>query len=85
MRRRFWLGIAAVTLVALGSVVAAVLVYSDDRNDFDQMQHEEAVRAAHQAEAVAAVSVGKLATAAAFCPYAEGRRTSTSSRRSDEP
>src|SRR6185295_7914934 len=28
VRRRFWLGIAAVTLVALGSVLAAVLVYS---------------------------------------------------------
>ena len=66
MRRRFWLGIAAVTLVALGSVLAAVLVYSDDRDDFDRMQHEEAVRAAHQAEAVAAISVGKLSTAAAF-------------------
>ncbi|HEU4739108.1 MAG TPA: CHASE domain-containing protein, partial [Solirubrobacterales bacterium] len=66
MRRRFWLGIAAVTLVALGSVVAAMLVYSDDRDDFDRMQHEEAVRAAHQAEAVAAISVGKLSTAAAF-------------------
>ena len=66
MRRRFWLGIAAVTLVALGSVLAAIVVYSDDRNDFDQMQHEEAVRAAHQAEAAAAVSVAKLSTAAAF-------------------
>lgn len=66
MRRRFWLGIAAVTLVALGSVLAAILVYENDREDFDQMQHEEAVRAAHQAEAVAAVSIGKLSTAAAF-------------------
>ncbi|HEY3435968.1 MAG TPA: CHASE domain-containing protein, partial [Solirubrobacterales bacterium] len=66
MRRRFWLGIAAVTLVALGSVLAAILVYENDRDDLDQMQHEEAVRAAHQAEAVAAVSVGKLSTAAAF-------------------
>ena len=66
MRRRFWLGIAAVTLVALGSVLAAILLYQGDRDDFEQMQHEEAVRAAHQAEAVAAVSVGKLSTAAAF-------------------
>jgi diguanylate cyclase (GGDEF)-like protein len=66
MRRRFWLGIAAVTLVALGSVLAAIVVYSDDQGDFDQMQQEEAMRAAHQAESVAAVSVGKLATAAAF-------------------
>jgi len=66
VRRRFWLGIAAVMLVALGSVLAAILVYDDDRDDFGQMQHEEAVRAAHQAEAVAAVSVAKLSTAAAF-------------------
>jgi diguanylate cyclase (GGDEF)-like protein len=66
VRRRFWLGIAAVTLVALGSVLAAVLVYLDDHSDFHEMQREEAVRAAHQAEAAAAVSVGKLSTAAAF-------------------
>lgn len=66
MRRRFWAGIAAVALIAVGSVAAAVLVYEDDRDDFHLMQREEAVRAAHQAEAVAAVSVGKLSTAAAF-------------------
>ena len=66
MRRRFWLGIAAVTLVALGSVIAAVLVYSDDQGDFDRRQHEEAMRAAHQMEAVAALSVDQLTSAAAF-------------------
>jgi hypothetical protein len=54
MRRRFWLKIAAVTLVALGSVLAAIFVYSDDRSDFDQRQRDEALRAAHQMEAVAA-------------------------------
>jgi len=46
MRRRFWLGITAVVLVAVGSVLAAFLVYQDDRDDFDQMQTAEAVRAA---------------------------------------
>ncbi|HEU4598481.1 MAG TPA: diguanylate cyclase [Solirubrobacterales bacterium] len=66
MRRRFWVEIVAVALVAVGSVAAAALVYLDDRDDFHLMQREEAVRAAHQAEAVAAVSVGKLSTAAAF-------------------
>jgi hypothetical protein len=54
VRRRFWLGIAAVTLVAVGSVLAAALVYHDDRGDFDERQREEAMRAAHQMEAVAA-------------------------------
>ena len=66
MRRRFWLGIAAVTLVALGSVLAALLVYADDRDDFDQRQRDEAMRAAHQVEAVAGLSVGQLTSAAAF-------------------
>ena len=66
MRRRFWLGIAAVTLVALGSVLAAILVYADDREEFDRKQHDEALRAAHQMEAVAGLSVDQLNSAAAF-------------------
>ncbi|HEU5104560.1 MAG TPA: diguanylate cyclase [Solirubrobacterales bacterium] len=66
MRRRFWLGIAAVTLVAVGSVVAAALVYFDDRDDFHEMQRQEAMRAAHQMEAVAELSVDQLTSAAAF-------------------
>ena len=66
MRRRFWLGIAAVTLVALGSVVAALLVYDNDNADFHDMQREEAMRAAHQMEAVAGLSVDQLDSAAAF-------------------
>jgi diguanylate cyclase (GGDEF)-like protein len=66
MRRRFWLGIAAVALVALGSVAAAALVYHDDRDDFEQTQREEAMRAAHQTEAVAGLSVDQLTSAAAF-------------------
>ena len=66
MRRRFWLGIAAVTMVALGSVLAAILVHADDRADFDRKQQDEAMRAAHQMEAVAGLSVGQLSSAAAF-------------------
>ncbi|HEX7280063.1 MAG TPA: diguanylate cyclase [Solirubrobacterales bacterium] len=66
MRQRFWIGIVAVTLVALGSVLAAILVYADDRRDFDQRQQDEALRAAHQMEAVAGLSVGQLTSAAAF-------------------
>jgi diguanylate cyclase (GGDEF)-like protein len=66
MRRRFWLGIAAVAAVAVGSVLAAVLVYVDDRDDFNQMQRDEAARAAHQMEAVATLSIDQLSSAAAF-------------------
>jgi len=66
MRRRLWLGIAAVTLVAVGSVLAAAVVYVDDQNDFERMQREEATRAAHQMEAVAGLSVDQLTSAAAF-------------------
>ncbi len=66
MRRRFWLGIAAVVLVAIGSVLVAFLVYADDRNDFDQRQQDEAFRASHQMETVAGLSVDQLTSAAAF-------------------
>jgi diguanylate cyclase (GGDEF)-like protein len=66
VRRRFWLGITAVALIAVGSVVAAALVYIDDHDDFEQVQREEAMRAAHQMEAVAGLSVDQLTSAAAF-------------------
>jgi diguanylate cyclase (GGDEF)-like protein len=66
MRTRFWISIAALAAIAVGSVVAAVGIYHNDRSDFHRMQRDEAVRAARQAEAMAALSVGKLATAAAF-------------------
>ncbi|HEX5989581.1 MAG TPA: diguanylate cyclase [Solirubrobacterales bacterium] len=66
MRRRFWLGIAAVILVALGSVLAAILVYADDREEFDRKQGNEALRAARQMETVAGLSVDQLTSAAAF-------------------
>jgi diguanylate cyclase len=66
MRLRFWLGFIAVLLIAAGSVSAALIVHADDSADFHQMQRDEATRAARQAEAVAALSVGQLASAAAF-------------------
>jgi diguanylate cyclase (GGDEF)-like protein len=72
MRKRFWIGIAAVLAIGLGSVVAALLVYLDDHRDFHRIQSEEAERAAHQAEAVAALSVGKLSTAAAIAQTQRG-------------
>ncbi|MDQ2629614.1 MAG: diguanylate cyclase [Actinomycetota bacterium] len=66
MSKRFWLGIAAATLVAVGSVLVGFLVYAEDREDLEQRQRDEATRAAHQMEAVAGLSVGQLTSAAAF-------------------
>ena len=66
MRLRFWVGLAAVLLVAVGSVVAALNVRSREDDRFHTTQREEALRAARQAEAVARLSVGELAGAAAF-------------------
>jgi diguanylate cyclase (GGDEF)-like protein len=66
MRMRSWLGLAAVLIFAIGSIVGGFLVYADDVDDFHAGQSADAVRAAHQAEAVAALSVGQLASAAAF-------------------
>lgn len=66
MRLRFWIGLAAVLLIAAGSVTAALIVSADDSADFHASQRDEAVRAAHQAESVASLSIGQLASAAAF-------------------
>jgi diguanylate cyclase (GGDEF)-like protein len=66
VRTRFWIGIAAVVLIAVGSVLAAVLVYDKDHHDFHQMQRDEAARAARSAQSVAALSVGKLSSVVAF-------------------
>jgi diguanylate cyclase (GGDEF)-like protein len=66
MRLRFWIGLAAVLLIAAGSVTAALIVSSDDSADFHTAQRDEAIRAAHQAESVASLSIGQLASAAAF-------------------
>ena len=74
MRLRFWIGLAAVLLIAAGSVAAALIVSADDSADFHASQHDEAMRAAHQSEAVARLSVGQLSSAAAFF-QAEGAFT----------
>ena len=73
-RIRFWIGLSAVLLIAAGSVVAAIIVYADDDADFHKMQREEAIRAAHQTEAMATLSIGQLSSAAAFF-QAEGTLT----------
>jgi diguanylate cyclase (GGDEF)-like protein len=66
MRLRFWIGLTAVLLIAAGSVVAALLVHANDESKFREMQQDEATRSAHQAEAVAALSIGQLSSASAF-------------------
>ncbi len=66
MRARFWIGLATVALIAIGAIAAALIVHADDTADFEQIQREEGIRAAHQAEAVASLSIGQLATGAAF-------------------
>jgi diguanylate cyclase (GGDEF)-like protein len=66
MRLRFWLGLLAVVLIGAGSATAALIVHSDDNADFHEMQRDEALRSARQAEALGDLSVGQLASAAAF-------------------
>ena len=66
MRLRFLLGLMAVILVAVGSLVGALLVRSNETSAFDRRQDEEALRSAHQTEALAELSVGQLTSAAAF-------------------
>ena len=78
MRRSFYLGLVAVALVAAGSVLAALIVRSNEVDHFHALQQDEALRSARQAEAVAELSVGELATAAAFF-QAEETSAATSS------
>jgi diguanylate cyclase (GGDEF)-like protein len=65
-RLRFWIGFAAVLVIALGAVGAALIVHDRDSDNYHETQAEEAERAAHQAEAAAELSVGQLSSAAAF-------------------
>ena len=65
-RIRIWLGWAAVGAIAVGAVVAAILVRSSQRDDFEGTQRGEVVRAAHQVQSDVAVSLGQLASASAF-------------------
>jgi diguanylate cyclase (GGDEF)-like protein len=66
MRLRFWLGYAVVAAIAIGSIATALLVRDRETDNFAQIQAAEAARSARQAEAVARLSVGQLASAAAF-------------------
>src|ERR1700761_171538 len=66
MRLRFWIGVVAAIVVGAGAVVGSVLVYNHDDSEFHTRQHEEAARAARQAQSVGALSVGELAAAASF-------------------
>jgi diguanylate cyclase (GGDEF)-like protein len=66
VRFRFFLGLAVVAAIAVGCVVAALVVRDHETNAFEARQKDEAVRAAGQAEASAALSLGQLASAAAF-------------------
>jgi diguanylate cyclase (GGDEF)-like protein len=65
-RLRFWLGYAVAAAIAIGSIAIALVVHHREARSFERAQHEEALRASHQAEATAALSVGQLASAAAF-------------------
>jgi diguanylate cyclase (GGDEF)-like protein len=66
MRLRFWIGLVAAIVVGAGAVVGSILVYDHDNNEFHAREHEEASRAARQAQSVGALSVGELAAAASF-------------------
>jgi diguanylate cyclase (GGDEF)-like protein len=75
MRLRFWLGFAVVAAIAIGSIAVALVVHERERDNFETQQGNEATRAAHQAEALARLSVGQLSSASAFY-QAEGPFTS---------
>jgi diguanylate cyclase (GGDEF)-like protein len=66
MRIGFRIGLVAVAAIAVGSVVGALIVHEHDRDNFERTQRDEALRSARQAQAVSTLSVGQLATAAAF-------------------
>jgi diguanylate cyclase (GGDEF)-like protein len=66
MRFRFWLGFAVVAAIAVGSIAVALVVHGRESDSFKTRQRGEALRAAHQTEALAALSVGQLSSASAF-------------------
>lgn len=66
MRLRVWFGFGLVAAIAVGSIVLALVVHERESDNFEKTQRGEAIRAAHQAEALAKLSVGQLASAAAF-------------------
>ncbi len=72
MRARFWIGLAAVAAIALGAIAGGLFIHADDVRDLDQLEREEASRAAQQTEAVAGFSIGQLSTSAAFVQAQDG-------------
>ncbi|HEX3736605.1 MAG TPA: diguanylate cyclase [Solirubrobacterales bacterium] len=66
MQLRYWIGLVAALVVGVGAVVGSIVFYQHSEDEFHTHQKEEAVRAARQAQSVGALSVGQLATAAAF-------------------
>ncbi len=72
VRLRFWLGFGVVAAIAIGSIALGLVVHERERDSLEATQRGEATRAARQAEAQAALSIGQLASAAAFY-QAEGR------------
>ncbi len=72
MRARFWIGLSAVLVIAFGAIAAGLFIHADNVNDLDQLEREEASRAAQQTEAVTAFSIGQLSTSAAFVQAQEG-------------
>jgi diguanylate cyclase (GGDEF)-like protein len=66
MKTRFRLGLLVVVALALGSIGAALIVGENERDALRTQQKEEAIRAAHQTESLAALSIGQLASAGAF-------------------
>jgi diguanylate cyclase (GGDEF)-like protein len=74
MRVRFWIGLIAVFLIGGGSIAAALIVHENETQSFHQMQRDEAARSARSAESLANLSIGQLASAAAFF-RAEGHFT----------
>ncbi len=66
MRLRFWFGFGLVAAIAVGSITLALVVQARESDSFEKTQRGEATRAAHQAEALAGLSVGQLASAVAF-------------------
>ncbi|HEX3239893.1 MAG TPA: diguanylate cyclase [Solirubrobacterales bacterium] len=59
-------------VIAFGAIAAGLFVHADNVNDLDQLEREEASRAAQQTEAVAAFSIGQLSTSAAFVQAQDG-------------
>ncbi len=72
VRLRFLLGFALVAAIAIGSITIALVFHEREQDNFEESQQGAAVRAAHQAEAQTALSIGQLASAAAFYQAEDG-------------